>query len=205
MVVYFLRGSTPTAPRLWLFGRPATLRPIRKARLFLTPCDTCFQYHSAGGSTCRCTPRCSQCGQAHNTGQEPCLRPARCVNCLGPHISSTPDCPARPRQDNGVIRRLDRRQLRAVRSAGTRAWHNINSQTQPQAYTSESDSSAQLSTSTDSSSSQAGARILPINREEIVFNSATKHRPSEESFLGAPSTLTPGFRAPATEHPSDNE
>jgi hypothetical protein len=187
MVVYLLRGSTPPTPRLWLFGRRALLRPIRKSRPSLTPCPTCLQYHGAGGMACRRTPRCNQCSQAHARSPEPCTHPARCVNCRGPHPSTALDCPARPRQDNGVIRRLDRQQLRAVRAAGARAWRSQNDQTSSQAHTTDSDSAQQVS-SVDSSSSEAGALIIPIRQD----HSGT-------------TTLTPGPQALAADHPLDYE
>jgi hypothetical protein len=193
MVVYFPRGSTPPTPRLWLFGRQALLRPIRKARPSLTPCPTCLQYHGAGGTACRRTPRCNQCSQAHASVPEPCTHPARCVNCRGPHPSTTPDCPARPRQDNRVIRRLDRKQLRAVRSAGARAWRSQNGQ----APTTDSDSSAQQISSIDSSGSEAGALIIPIRQDLPI--AANYHPPKETS------TLTPGPQALAANHPPNHD
>jgi hypothetical protein len=173
MVVHFTRGSAPTPGRFRLFGRLATIRPIRKARPSLTTCSTCFRYHSTSRSTCQKPPRCGQCSQGHHAQPEPCSLPARCINCRGPHIATSSDCPARPQVVQGTIRRPDRRQLQAIRAAGTRAWRVLNSLNQSQASASDSEAPAYLSSSSDQTNSIAGARITSLSSESETDSPAT--------------------------------
>src|SRR5699024_2204143 len=76
--------------------------------------------------TCTRTPRCRICSKRDHTEElhsppedeepvEPC-----CTNCCGPFPADHPNSPTRPTIQQGIIQRLSRSQIIAVRKAGAR-------------------------------------------------------------------------------------
>jgi hypothetical protein len=124
MVLHLPQGTPPLPARLRLFGRLAAIRPLRPRGHQTKPCKRCHQYHDP--HNCGRTPRCENCSQTEHETTGPCPWPTRCGNCRGPHPATDPTCPARPHRVNGVVRRPDLQQLRAIRSAGSRAWASAN-------------------------------------------------------------------------------
>jgi hypothetical protein len=103
----------PKKPRhaLQLFGSSGLSRPTRPKQRPLQ-CTRCHSFHDA--RACRSSERCVSCGSSKS---EHICR-VQCVNCCGPHAADFLKCPARPHTQKGVVVRLSRAALIAVRKAG---------------------------------------------------------------------------------------
>lgn len=73
---------------------------------------------------CQRYARCSHCGTRTDQHEGPygvlCTHHAQCANCLGPFPSDHKLCPAAPKRRNGIVIKLTKKELSAVRRHGTR-------------------------------------------------------------------------------------
>ncbi|KAK4170619.1 hypothetical protein QBC36DRAFT_201045 [Triangularia setosa] len=108
-VISFLK---PTPDNFRLFGS----LPARKIAKLpkANQCYRCQDFHDP--RSCDRTIRCINCGGEHSPG--PCSKPPRCANCHGPHRADLAVCQARPRMENGSLRKPTNRQLKAIRKMG---------------------------------------------------------------------------------------
>lgn len=107
--------------RLRVFGEAVSIQRIRQRRPVIV-CDKCHGFHAT--RTCARPAKCPNCGA--NTHDDPCKTTPRCLNCRGPHSSTDPTCPARPRRSNGTLRRPTGAQLLRIRAAGSREYASKN-------------------------------------------------------------------------------
>lgn len=107
----------PKKPRfaLQLFGASGLSRPTRPKQRPLQ-CTRCHSFHDA--RACRSKERCVSCGSSK---LEHICR-IQCINCYGPHTADSLKCPARPYIQKGIIIRLSKAALSAVRKAGRTAF-----------------------------------------------------------------------------------
>jgi hypothetical protein len=126
-VVLFEHTATPQG-RLRVFGRQASLYKCRKTAQ-TSACTNCYGFHRG---KCSRRPKCGNCSlPAHPDSQ--CTQRPRCLNCRGPHPSTEPTCPARPKAIQGVIRRPNKAQMRAIKALGNRAWAEAQAAAQTEA------------------------------------------------------------------------
>lgn len=103
-----------------LFGVSSYSRLIEK-KAPPSMCEKCQGFHSS--RNCTRTPRCAHCGfRVDEDHQQPCQRPEGCANCYGPHPSTYPGCPARPTRRNGKLVFRTRKELGAIRMAGSKLY-----------------------------------------------------------------------------------
>ncbi|KAL6405974.1 high-affinity glucose transporter RGT2 [Ilyonectria robusta] len=105
-----------------LFGTSRLARLIRKTAR-PNQCNLCWDYHSR--HSCDRTARCVSCGRTPHEGM-PCEYETQCLNCRGPHPSDDRKCPARPRRQNGVLKRLTQPEKRGVREIGERLFRQLH-------------------------------------------------------------------------------
>ena len=80
----------------------------------------------------KCTKysRCSHCGTRNDLHQGPsganCTGIPRCANCHGPFPAGHDHCPAAPSRKNGIIIKLTKRELNAIRRQGNRDYRDAN-------------------------------------------------------------------------------
>src|ERR1700735_560116 len=125
LIVHFLEPTNRPWP---LLGNSRLARYIEKT----SPphqCDICWDYHPR--RSCSRLARCRRCGSTKHTYNE-CNDLEKCTNCLGPHFADFPKCPARPKRDHGVLRRLTKQQKIIIRQMGAQASHIRNQELQPQ-------------------------------------------------------------------------
>ena len=115
-----------------LFGKNVQIKQ-KPFRTRIEQCTQCWDYHNP--RTCTRTPRCRICSKRDHTEEThsssnvedetsvPC-----CTNCCGPFPADHSNCPTRPTIQQGVIQRLSKSQLIAVRKAGARQ-HMLQDQT----------------------------------------------------------------------------
>jgi len=105
-----------------LFGKNIQIkRKIPRARI--EQCTRCWDYHNP--RTCSRSRRCRVCSRKDHTEETHPHSNANeselyCTNCCRPSPADHPDCPARPTLKQGIIQRLSRSQLLALRKAGER-------------------------------------------------------------------------------------
>lgn len=100
---------------LQLFGSSGLSRPTRPKQRPLQ-CTRCHRFHDT--RACRSSNCCISCGSSK---QEHTCR-VQCTNCCGPHAADYQKCPARPHTQRGIITRLSKDALAAVRKAGRLAF-----------------------------------------------------------------------------------
>lgn len=143
IIVTVHEECAPNMPRrVYLFGQ--TLRIFHKTlRPRTTQCPRCWGFHNP--RTCTRQKRCRLCHSAeHQEDTHPIDQEQRCcTNCLGSHPADHTDCLVRPRMAHGVMTRLARSQVNAIRRSNSRmACNNQNqSPTQQAAHGSQSPSS----------------------------------------------------------------
>ena len=104
-----------------IFARSAKIRPADN-RPRLQVCPRCHGFHNINACTRRA--RCGLCAADFHNG--PCVTPIKCLNCAGPHVASSPGCPARPFRANGVFVRPDKERTRIMRQEGHKSWLALN-------------------------------------------------------------------------------
>lgn len=105
-----------------LFGTSRLARLIRKTAK-PNQCNLCWDYHSR--HSCDRTARCVSCGRTPHEGM-PCEHETQCLNCRGPHPSDDGKCPARPRRQNGALKRPTQPEKRGIREIGERLFRQLH-------------------------------------------------------------------------------
>ncbi|KZZ98178.1 hypothetical protein AAP_00439 [Ascosphaera apis ARSEF 7405] len=119
LFAFFPRGKVSTGRSLMLFGARLKLHKLQPRARKTTQCSRCFGFHPVRG--CSRPALCDTCGSAkHLAAEHPVLSSdaedliARCCNCLGPHLASTPECPARASLSS--VPRASKAELQALRA-----------------------------------------------------------------------------------------
>jgi hypothetical protein len=129
-IVSFLRTTTPPPRGFTVFNTSELARLITK--------KTPISRHEQGCQSwcnpvkCRRYARCSNCGVRKDLHEGPqgdlCQASPSCINCAGPFPAGHQYCPAAPHRKNGVLVRLTKKELAAVRRHGNRQFLEARNQ-----------------------------------------------------------------------------
>lgn len=136
-------GAASRIPR-WIHFFGKNLRVVRK---FINPkvhqCARCWDYHNPRSCTRR--PKCRLCGDKDHTEEDHKGSTQRCANCLGPAPADHAQCHVRPSIKQGVLVRVPKTQVAAIRRIGSNRQHtppSENAEADIQKSQTDTDSSA---------------------------------------------------------------